>query len=117
MPSRSALASGLYLELIRKHPLRPVRSDSELDSAIAMVDTLTNGRALTPDEEDYLEVLSRLIEDYEHETNPLPEMSGVEALRYLLDVNKLTQARLSGETKIPVATISEILNEDRKSVV
>ena len=113
MPSKSAVASGLYLDLIRKHPLRPLRSDADLDRAVAMVDTLTDGRALASDEDDYLEVLSRLIEDYEDEHDPLPEMSGVEALRYLLEENGLTQSQLSDETKIPVATISEILHEKR----
>ncbi len=55
----------------------------------------------------------RLIEDYEAEHDPLPTMSPVEALRYLLDENGLTQAELCAQTSLPVATISEVLNGKR----
>ena len=102
-----------YLKLIHEFPLRPLRSDADLDRAIAMIDALTDRQDLTQEEEEYLEVLSRLVEDYEDEHDPLPRLSGVEALRYLLEENGLTQARLSDETGIPVATLSEILNGKR----
>ena len=78
-----------------------------------MIDALTDRSDLAQEEEDYLEALSGLVEAYEDEHDPLPGMSAVEALRHLLGENGLTQARLSEETGIPVATISEILNGKR----
>jgi HTH-type transcriptional regulator/antitoxin HigA len=104
---------AVYLELIRRFPLRPIRSDADLAAAIAMVDELAGRESLLAEEEDYLEVLSRLIEAYEAETDPIPAMSAVEALRYLLGENGLTQAQLANETGLAVATLSEILNGKR----
>jgi HTH-type transcriptional regulator/antitoxin HigA len=43
----------------------------------------------------------------------LPDLSPLEAIRYLLDENALTQSQLSQQTGIPVATLSEILNGRR----
>src|SRR5262249_43120022 len=74
-----SVAGELYLELIRMPPLRPLRSDADLDRAVMMVDALTERPELAPEQADSLEVLSRLIEDYEAEHDPLPAMSPVEA--------------------------------------
>lgn len=106
-------ADRRYLDLIRKFPLRPLRTGADLDAAVAMVDRLVDRDDLTPGEDDYLDVLSRLVEAYEAETDPLPEMTGVEALRHLLDANGLTQVQLAEQTGIAVATLSEILNGKR----
>ena len=61
-----------YLALVRELPLRPIRSEAELDRAIAMVNVLGDREALTPAEHDYLLVLSDLIEKYEDEQYPIP---------------------------------------------
>jgi HTH-type transcriptional regulator / antitoxin HigA len=113
LPTVQAPAGKLYLKLVLSFPLRPLRSDADLDRAVAMVDALTDRMELAPEEADYLEVLGRLIEDYEAEHDPLPAMSPVEALRYLLEENGLTQAELCAQTSLPVATISEVLNGKR----
>jgi HTH-type transcriptional regulator/antitoxin HigA len=42
-----------------------------------------------------------------------PALSPVEVLGYLLAENGLTQADLSAQTGLPVATISEVLNGKR----
>jgi HTH-type transcriptional regulator / antitoxin HigA len=113
LPAVQAPAGKLYLKLVLSFPLRPLRSDADLDRAVAMVDALTDRKELAPGEADYLESLGRLIEDYEAEHDPLPTMSPVEALRYLLEENGLTQAELCAQTSLPVATISEVLNGKR----
>jgi HTH-type transcriptional regulator/antitoxin HigA len=102
-----------YLSLVLAFPLRPLRSDADLDRAVAVVDALTDRKELIPEEADYLEVLGRLIEDYEAEHDPLPAMSPVEALRYLIEENGLTQAELCAQVGLPVATMSEVLNGKR----
>jgi HTH-type transcriptional regulator/antitoxin HigA len=96
-----------YLALVQQFPLRPLRSDADLDGAVAVVDALTDRAELAPEESDYLEVLGRLIDGYEAERDPLPEVSPVEALRYLLEEHGLTQADLRAQTGLPVATISD----------
>ena len=67
----------------------------------------------TWDDRDYLSVLAGLVHDYEREHDPLPGLSPIGALRHRLDENGMTQAQLSEQTGIAVATISEILNEKR----
>lgn len=58
-----------YLSLVRRCPLRPIRSASELDRAIAtlnwLIDKGTAGLR-SPSEEDYMDVLGDLIEHYEN---------------------------------------------------
>jgi transcriptional regulator with XRE-family HTH domain len=68
-----------YLTLIRELPLRPLRSEPELDRAIAMVDALSDRGGLAADETDYLLVLAGLIERYEdiHHSIPEPEATGM----------------------------------------
>lgn len=54
-----------YLALVRNFPLRPIRSEEALDRAIAVVDDLLDKDDLTQDEQDYLDVLGDLVEEYE----------------------------------------------------
>jgi HTH-type transcriptional regulator/antitoxin HigA len=112
-----ASPSESYLALIREFPLRPLRSEEELDAAIAMthklIDQKVGGKGLDEQEFDYLDILSDLIHAYEAKTNPLPDMDPVRALRHLLEENGITQAQLAEETGLAVTTISEILNGRR----
>jgi HTH-type transcriptional regulator/antitoxin HigA len=115
MPAKTTrhAAGKAYLDLIQRFPLRPLRSEADLDAAIAVIDTLTDRNELAPGEHDYLDVLARLVEDYEDEHDPLPEMTGVEALRFLIEENDLSQAQLSKETGIPGTTLCEVLTGKR----
>ncbi len=103
-----------YLDLIRKFPLWPLKDDADLAQAIAVIDALTDRSNLATEEEYYLEVLGSLVERYEAEHDPLPILSGIEAIRYLLDENGLTQAQLAEQTDLPEATISEVLSGKRR---
>ena len=103
-----------YAELIRAFPLRPIRSDRQLERASRIVFELATRRSLTRDERDYLEVLSDLIERYEDRHHPIRDVpSGVSALRYVIDENQLTLSRLGADVGIRVSTLSEILRGKR----
>jgi HTH-type transcriptional regulator / antitoxin HigA len=103
-----------YLALIRELPLRPIRTEVELDRAIAMVDVLSDRDTLAPDEHDYLLVLADLIEKYEDEQYPIPAVSGVSMLRYLIESKGVTRAKVAVEAGIAESTLSEILAGKRK---
>ena len=103
-----------YLALIRELPLRPIRTEVELDRAITMVDALSDRETLTADEHDYLLVLSDLIEKYEDERYPIPVVSGISMLRYLIDSKGVTRAKVAVEAGIAESTLSEILAGKRK---
>jgi HTH-type transcriptional regulator/antitoxin HigA len=103
-----------YLALIRELELRPIRSEADLDRAIAMLDALSDREALAPDEHDYLLVLAGLVEDYEDERHPIAAVTGVPMLRYLIESRGVPQARVADEAGIAESALSEILAGKRK---
>ena len=103
-----------YLDLIRRFPLRPLRTDADLDAAIAMVVALVDQPRLTAPEQDYLDVLSDLVEAYETETIPMRPVGDADLLRFLIDQNGITQATAATNSGIAESTISEVLAGKRK---
>src|ERR1700726_4488105 len=61
------------LALIRRFPLRPIRSEAELDRATAVINTLLDRAKLDAAEDDYLDVLSNLVEHYEDKHHAIGE--------------------------------------------
>ena len=102
-----------YSSLIERFPLRPLRDDSDLDSAIAVLNDLIDRDSLDSGEEDYLEILGDVIAKYENLAHPVPEISGEEMLRFLIVTNGLTQAEVAAGTGIHVTTVSQILSGKR----
>jgi HTH-type transcriptional regulator/antitoxin HigA len=83
--------------------------------SFAVIDKLTDHPSkLSQGQRDYLEVLGRLVHDYESEHDPLPDLTGVEALRFLLEENGLNQKRLAEQTGIPEATLSAVITGKRQ---
>ncbi|MBM3225887.1 MAG: hypothetical protein FJZ47_19115 [Candidatus Tectomicrobia bacterium] len=74
-----------YLALIHAFPLRPLRSEGELDEAMDVLDTLVGKETLTTAEADYLAVLSDLVEQYEADFHPVPAASDAELLQHMLE--------------------------------
>ena len=107
--TRKTQKRDAYLELVLQVPLRHIRSDEELDRAIAMVDSLLDRGDLAPGEQDYLDVLSDIIEVYETNEHPIAPVSDGAMLRHLLEAKGVSQADVSRETEIAESTISEVL--------
>ena len=111
----SVPAGDRYLDLVRECPLRVIRSESEYGQAIAMLDRLSDlGNARTADETEYLLSLTVFVKKYEDEHHPMPPVSGVDMLRYLLETHNVTQSTLATATGLAVSTISEVLAGKRK---
>jgi HTH-type transcriptional regulator/antitoxin HigA len=102
-----------YLELIYEFPLRPIRSDTELDEAVKMIDSLLSKGDLLPEEEDYLEILGDIVERYEAEAFPIAPVSDAEMLRHLIEAKGVSQTDVSKGTEIVESTISEVLSGKR----
>ncbi|MCC6125265.1 MAG: helix-turn-helix domain-containing protein [Pirellulales bacterium] len=98
-----------YLELVIQFPLRPIRSDLDLDEAIRMVDSLVGRKNLFPEEEDYLDVLSDLIERYESDAYPMPPLSDAEMLNHLLEARGMSPTELAQAIGISPSTIGEVI--------
>jgi HTH-type transcriptional regulator/antitoxin HigA len=103
-----------YIELVHAFPLRPIRSDADLDRAIAMIDSLIARDDLDSGEDDYLEVLSDLVHKYEAEHDPIAPVSDTDLIRFLLESNDMSQTELAERSAIAESTISEILAGKRK---
>jgi HTH-type transcriptional regulator/antitoxin HigA len=85
-----------YHGLCRLHIPRPIRDKVDFENVTEITDAMA-GHKLTPDQEDYFDLLCRLIEDYENEHARLaaPKVSGLDALRYLLEAHEMNAADLS----------------------
>src|SRR5260370_41041530 len=115
MPAETAAGAGAfpttdsYLKLILGFPLRPLKSDDDLSRAIAAIDSLIVRGDLDEAEQDYLDVLTDLVEKYEKDEHPMRRPSDAEMLRFLIEDRKITQSELAAATRIANSTISEIL--------
>ncbi len=103
-----------YLRLVQTFPLRPIRSDEELDRAIATIDSLIVRNDLDLAEEDYVDVLSDLVHKYEAEHDPIAPVPDADMVRFLLESNDMSQTALAQRSEIAESTISEILAGRRK---
>jgi HTH-type transcriptional regulator/antitoxin HigA len=103
-----------YLELVRRFPLRPLRTDTDLDAAISVVDELLDQDGLSDAEQDYLDVLSDQIEAYETDAVPIRPVGDAELLRFLIESRGTTQAAVSKEAGIAESTVSEVLAGKRR---
>ena len=102
-----------YLALVQSFPLRPIRSEKELDSAIRRIDALLDQKRRTRAEEDYLEVLGNLVECYEAEQYPEQPVSDAAMLRHLIDAKGVPQAEVARAAGIANSTISAVLHGKR----
>jgi HTH-type transcriptional regulator / antitoxin HigA len=102
-----------YIALIQRFPLRPIRTEAELDTASAMIDELTDRDDLSVTESDYLDVLGDLIEKYEDEHVEMPHVSDAEMLRSLMDEKGVTQADVVRGTGISKTVLSLVLSGKR----
>ena len=104
----------LLSELRRVVPLRPINSESELDRAVEVIDSLIAKEGLDSGQEDYLDVLGDLVHKYEAEHDPMAAVSGADMVRFLVESNEMAQTELVQRSGIAESTISEILAGKRK---
>ena len=83
-----------YSSLVALHMPRPIHDKVAYDNAVEVVHALA-GHKLNHDQDDYLAIMAKLVEDYERENVPEPkQVKGIEALKFLLEENGLTAADL-----------------------
>ena len=105
--------SDAYFELVQRFPLKHMRSDRELPPMIEILKFLLIRGDLASREQDYLDVLTDIVERSEDETHPMPEVSDAAMLRHLIDSSGVTQSKLSVDVGISMSTISEVLHGKR----
>lgn len=107
------LTAEEYLALVRAFPLVSIRDDAHLAEALNVMDRLLDKPERSIAEEAYLGALTDLVETYENAHVAIPPVSGVAALRYLMDENGLTQADLAPLLGTP-SIVSEVLSGKRR---
>ncbi len=110
---KPAALSDSYFNLVRRHPLRTIRDDRELDRAISLVNRLIDMRERDAGEDAYLDVLGTLIHDYESTRYPMEPVSPEAMLAHLIEARGVTQAAVVAATGIDKTTLSLLLSGKR----
>ncbi len=95
-------------------PLRPVRSEEELDEATVVIHALIDKEHRSPAEQDYLDVMKELVQAYEAVHYPDEPVSDGDMLRSLIETKGVPQSQVAREARIAESTISEVLSGRRK---
>ena len=101
-----------YFKLVRTFPLTRIQDDQHLDEALQVIDQLLRSQR-DDGSQQYLEVLTDLVEAYEEEHIEIPDASEAEVLRALMQAHQLSQAKLAKQAGIAQSTILAVLNGDR----
>ncbi|HEV2235491.1 MAG TPA: hypothetical protein VGR57_02415 [Ktedonobacterales bacterium] len=102
-----------YLGLVRAFPLISIRNEEQWREALEIVSGLMSKPDLSTAEEAYLSALADLIETFENTRVHIPPISGLDALRYLMEENGLAQADLVPEFGT-ASIVSEVLSGKRR---
>lgn len=105
-----------YIELLKKFPPRPIKSEVEFLAVQEVIDALLDSGEITPEKQDYINVLGILVHEYEEKHVLIPDLSGVELLKALIDELNLKQKDLVPIFKTE-SIVSAILNGQRKFTV
>ncbi|MBW4479818.1 MAG: transcriptional regulator [Tolypothrix brevis GSE-NOS-MK-07-07A] len=108
--------TNTYIELLINFPPRPITAESELLATQKVIDSLIDKVKLTPDEQDYLNVLGTLVYEYEERHKLIPDIHGVELLKTLVDEFALCQKDLVFIFKTE-SIVSEVLSGQRNLTV
>jgi len=95
-------------------PLLVIRNEKDYDAAVKRLNELLDEIGTNEKHPLYtlLDTLGTLIQVYEEEYYPIPEASGVDVLRFLMEEHGLTQSNLPEVGSQGV--VSEILNGKRE---
>jgi HTH-type transcriptional regulator/antitoxin HigA len=98
-----------YRELLQEYLPRPIRSERDYKKALRTVDELMSREKLSRAEDELLDVLVALVEQYESIQYPTPSSPPDRILAHLIESKGVTQAALAAATGIPRSAIGAIL--------
>ena len=102
-----------YPELLRQAQPEIINDNKTHSRALATVDALMKKARLSKAEEKLLDLLSKLVNDYEETIYPTPSVTPGVMLEHLLHAKETSQAELSRQTGVSRSTISEVLRGKR----
>ena len=107
------LAATRRVSGAKRVPLVPIRTEEELDAATHVIHSLIDLDKLRGPEQDYIDVLTYLVEEYESEHYPDEPVSDSEMLGYLLEIKGVSQSAAAKGAGIAESTVSEVLSGKR----
>ena len=87
-------ATDKYLELLKQYPPRPIHNEEDLEMMQQVINRLLDKPQLTAEEREYLNVLGALIYEYEENQEPIPDIYGLELLKFILEERNLQKQDL-----------------------
>ena len=111
-----SLIDRSYTALLLAFPPRPISTEEQFFSTQQMIDSLLDKGELTEDERDYLNLLGTLVASYEDESVVIPDISGIEMLKALIEEFDLRQKDLTAIFKTE-SIASDVINCKRKLTV
>ena len=102
-------------DLVRMYPPRAIHDRVEYDNAQEIIDRFTSVPQLKKGQQEYLETITILFAAYEQQHEPIKtgDISGLDALKYLMEQNQMTASdlgRLLGDRSLG----SRILRGERE---
>jgi HTH-type transcriptional regulator/antitoxin HigA len=97
-----------YRRLLQAFPPRPIHDEEQLEATEVQIDQLLALQQRTPAQDDYLDLLSDLVRDWEAEQVVIPAVSGVEVVKFLCEQHGLSQRALAPIFGTP-SIVSEVL--------
>lgn len=87
-------ATDKYLELLKQYPPPPIHNEEDLEMMQEVINRLLDKPQLTVEEREYLNVLGSLIYEYEENQEPIPDIYGLELLKFILEERNLQKQDL-----------------------
>lgn len=117
MHNREPKLPGRFEDLVALMPPRAIVDDVQHDNTITMIDRLMAHAKLTKGQESYLETLVQLVQAYEASHHAIGPLSGIDALRYVLDEHGMNASDLARLLGVHSSMGSKILKGDRALTV
>ena len=96
--------------------LKRIKTEEEYEKALALLESVFDAKPNTTESET-LEILSLLIHEYEQKHHKIEPLSPIDALKYEMEQQRLTQTGLAKKFGMSKSSISEIINEKKQMSV
>jgi HTH-type transcriptional regulator/antitoxin HigA len=107
------MASTSYAELLSEAQPEIIRDARSHRRVLKVIETLMDKPKLTAAEGKLLDLLSRLVDDYEETIYPTPTVSPADMLEHFMDARGASQAEVARGAGVPRSTVSEMLKGKR----
>ncbi|MDZ4657187.1 MAG: helix-turn-helix domain-containing protein [Bythopirellula sp.] len=107
------MGTTAYANLLMEAQPQIIHDERTHKRALGWIDQLMKMRKLSTAEQTLLELLSKLVNDYEEQIFPTPNLPPREILQHLLENSGMSQAEFARTIGLPRSTVSEVLTGKR----